>query len=137
MSAFHYAFKVHDIESTRTFYVDLLGSEEGRSTDTWIDFNFFGHQLSAHVSKNRPELDYCGLVDGVSVPIPHFGCLLTKEQFDDVERRLAAAEVEFIVKPQTRYAGEKGEQRTLFVLDHSGNPVEFKSFSSSDEVFAS
>ena len=122
MGSFHLAFKVNDIESTRKFYVEILGCTEGRSTETWIDFNFFNNQLSAHVSSNRPELDYCGLVDGVAVPIPHFGCLITAEQFTDVEKRLSDANVEFIVKPQTRYAGEKGEQRTLFVLDYSGNP---------------
>ena len=137
MSSFHLAFKVNDIASTREFYVDTLGCLEGRSTETWIDFNFFDHQLSAHVSQNRPELDYCGLVDGVAVPIPHFGCLLSAEQFLDVAKRLSDANVEFIVKPQTRYAGETGEQRTLFVLDHSGNAVEFKSFSEVTEVFAS
>jgi extradiol dioxygenase family protein len=135
MNTFHFAFKVKDLESTRKFYVDLLGCEEGRSTETWIDFNFFGHQLSAHVSPNSAALDYCGTVDGVSVPIPHFGCLLTAVQFAKVRKALEIEQVEFIVKPQTRYAGTTGEQSTMFVLDYSGNPLEFKSFACEDEVF--
>ena len=89
MSAFHYAFKVKDIDSTRKFYVEILGCEEGRSTENWIDFNFFGNQLSAHVSKNLPDLDYCGNVDGVMVPIPHFGCLLEKELFNKILEKLS------------------------------------------------
>jgi len=75
MSIFHYAFKVKDLETTRKFYIEILGCEEGRSTETWIDFDFFGNQLSAHLSENLPEADYCGKVDGIMVPIPHFGCL--------------------------------------------------------------
>lgn len=137
MNYFHYAFKVRDIESTRAFYVDILGCTEGRSTDTWIDFDFFGHQLSAHVSEDIPELDYCGIVDGVKVPIPHFGCLLSHEQFAVVNHSLESAKIEFVVKPQTRYAGEKGEQQTMFVLDFSGNPIEFKSFVDINAVFTS
>ena len=137
MNFFHYAFKVRDLDSTRAFYVDILGCTEGRSTDTWIDFDFFGHQLSAHVSEDIPELDYCGIVDGVKVPIPHFGCLLSHEQFAVVNHRLESAKIEFVVKPQTRYAGEKGEQQTMFVLDFSGNPIEFKSFVDINAVFTS
>ncbi|PRY14307.1 hypothetical protein CLV24_104117 [Pontibacter ummariensis] len=137
MSPFHYAFKVKEIASTRRFYVDILGCQEGRSTETWIDFDFFGHQLSAHVSANRPALDYCGQVDGISVPIPHFGCILDYEQFVAVQERLTKHQVEFVVKPQTRYEGKKGEQLTMFILDLSGNPIEFKAFKNKDEVFAS
>ncbi len=135
MNLFHYAFKVKDIESTRRFYVDLLGCEEGRSTNTWIDFNFFGHQLSAHISQDIPPNDYCGKVDGVAVPIPHFGCLLNKEQFEEIQKRLEKSDVEFIVKPQVRYEGQAGEQLTMFILDYSGNPIEFKSYSNKDGVF--
>lgn len=86
MNAFHYAFKVKDIESTRKFYVEILGCEEGRSTETWIDFNFFGNQLSAHVSYNFPDVDYDGKVDGIHVPIPHFGCLLEKTTFEEIQK---------------------------------------------------
>jgi extradiol dioxygenase family protein len=136
MNTFHYAFKVKDLSSTRKFYVQLLGCEEGRSTESWVDFNFFGHQLSAHVSDSIPGLDYCGTVDGVAVPIPHFGCVLTEKQFSAVRAALESADVEFIVSPQTRYAGTTGQQQTMFVLDYSGNPLEFKSFAASDEIFA-
>lgn len=136
MSAFHYAFKVKDIASTKRFYVDILGCEEGRSTENWIDFNFFGNQLSAHVSNDMSALDYCGKVDGINVPIPHFGCLLEKGVFERLQQKLEAANIEFIVKPYLRYEGKAGEQLTMFVFDLSGNPLEFKSFSKEDEVFA-
>jgi extradiol dioxygenase family protein len=135
MNAFHFAFKVKDISSTRKFYIELLGCKEGRSTDTWIDFDFFGNQLSAHVSNNFPELDYCGKVDGISVPIPHFGCLLTDEEFEQIQRKLELENIEFVVKPHVRYEGKIGEQRTMFVFDFSGNPIEFKSYSNNGEVF--
>ena len=137
MNAFHYAFKVKDIASTRKFYVDILGCREGRSTESWIDFDFFGHQLSAHVSSNLPEQDYCGIVDGVNVPIPHFGCLLGIEQFKKLQARLETEKIEFVVKPQVRYEGQVGEQWTMFVFDLSGNPLEFKSFSNEGQVFLS
>jgi extradiol dioxygenase family protein len=136
MNAFHFAFKVKDIISTRKFYIEILGCEVGRSTDTWIDFDFFGNQLSAHVSDNFPELDYCGKVDGISVPIPHFGCLLTKEEFEQIQKKLELEKIEFVVKPQKRYEGKIGEQMTMFVFDFSGNPLEFKSFSNDSEVFS-
>jgi len=135
MSAFHYAFKVKDIASTRDFYVNILGCTAGRSTATWYDFDFFGHQLSAHVSDNIPDRDYCGQVDGIAVPIPHFGCLLSLEQFETVKDRLQQAAVPFVVKPQTRYTGQVGEQQTMFVLDYSGNALEFKSYTDEAEVF--
>lgn len=136
MSVFHFAFKVKDIDSTRKFYVDILGCKEGRSTESWIDFDFFDNQLSAHMSDIFPELDYCGVVDGVSVPIPHFGCLLNKDEFKRIQEKLEAEKVDFIVKPQTRYKGKVGEQMTMFVFDFSGNPIEFKSFSNDNEVFS-
>ena len=135
MNAFHYAFKVKDLQSTRKFYVEILGCEEGRSTETWLDFNFFGHQLSAHISQNFPELDYCGKVDGINVPIPHFGCLLEMDVFKEIQHKLEAENIEFLVKPQTRYEGKTGEQMTMFVFDFSGNPLEFKSFKNNEEVF--
>jgi len=136
MNPFHYAFKVNDIKTTRQFYVDILGCEEGRSTENWIDFNFFGNQLSAHISENIPEPDYCGKVDGISVPVPHFGCLLSESQFDEILKRLENGKIKFVVKPYTRYEGETGEQRTMFVFDFSGNPLEFKSFSNQEEIFS-
>ena len=136
MNSFHYAFKVKDIASTRAFYIDLLGCAEGRSTKTWIDFDFFGNQLSAHVSKEIPELDYCGIVDGISVPIPHFGCLLGLDEFETVQQKLEKANIKFVVKPYKRYEGQTGEQMTMFVFDYSGNPLEFKSFSKEEEIFS-
>ncbi len=136
MLPFHYAFKVKDITSTRSFYVDILGCEEGRSTQTWIDFDFFGHQLSAHISQQRPPLDYCGQVDGVSVPIPHFGALLSIEDFVRIQERLEKNNISFIVPPQTRYPDLPGEQRTMFFLDFSGNPIELKAFKDLKKVFA-
>ncbi len=135
MSAFHFAFKVKDIKSTRKFYIEILGCKEGRSTESWIDFNFFDNQLSAHVSTEIPDLDYCGNVDGVKVPIPHFGCLLSIEQFKNIQERLENANIDFVIKPQKRYEGKVGEQLTMFVLDLSGNPLEFKAFSNKEEIF--
>ena len=135
MPAFHYAFKIKDIQSTRDFYVDILGCKEGRSTEQWIDFDFFGHQLSAHISTNIPDLDYCGLVDAVSVPIPHFGCLLNQEQFKTVEEKLKAANINFIVAPQVRHEGKPSQQLTMFVLDFSNNALEFKAFKDEGKVF--
>ena len=136
-NCFHYAFKVKDISSTRDFYINILGCSEGRSTDTWVDFDLYGNQLSAHVGKIDKELDYCGLVDGVSVPIPHFGCLLTPAQFSELAEKLEKEEITFIVKPQTRYEGKSGQQQTMFILDFSGNPLEFKSFENDNERFSS
>lgn len=136
MRAFHFAFKVKDIQSTRKFYVEILGCKEGRSTESWIDFDFFGNQLSAHLSDNFPELDYCGKVDGVHVPIPHFGCLLAKNEFKTVQKKLETANIDFVIKPQKRYEGKVGEQMTMFVFDFSGNPIEFKSFANDSEVFS-
>ena len=135
MGIFHYAFKVKDIKSTRKFYIQILGCQEGRSTATWLDFDFFGNQLSAHLSNTFPELDYCGKVDGISVPIPHFGCLLEKAEFERIQQKLELKKIDFIIKPQKRYEGKIGEQLTMFVFDFSGNPIEFKSFSNDDDIF--
>jgi extradiol dioxygenase family protein len=133
--SFHYAFKVKDISSTKRFYQEILGCKLGRETLHWVDFDFFGHQLSAHVSALIPELDYCGLVDGVKVPIPHFGCILETDEFEKLVTKLKANKVQFIIEPQTRYEGKKGEQKTLFILDFSNNPLEFKCFKNPEEVF--
>ena len=136
MSKFHYAFKVKDIKTTRKFYIEILGCEEGRSTENWIDFNFFDNQLSAHVSDNFPKLDYCGKVDGIIVPIPHFGCLLEIDQFQRIQKILEKEQIEFLDKKKKRYEGKAGEQLTMFVFDFSGNPLEFKAFTNSNEVFS-
>lgn len=135
MRPFHFAFKVKDIESTRKFYIEILGCAEGRSTEHWIDFDFFGNQLSAHISTSIPAADYCGTVDGVSVPIPHFGCVLEIIQFEQIQKNMENHNIEFIINPQIRYENEKGEQLTMFVLDFSGNPIEFKAFKNESEMF--
>lgn len=136
MRPFHYAFKVVDLDLTRSFYIDILGCQAGRFTSSWIDFDFFGNQLSAHVSRDIPALDYCGNVEGVSVPIPHFGCVLSMDDFEMIRERLQDSGICFIVPPQTRYQGKKGEQMTMFFLDPSGNPIELKAFKDESEVFA-
>jgi extradiol dioxygenase family protein len=135
MNKFHYAFKVKDIASTIDFYHGILGCRMGRQTEQWVDFDFFGHQLSAHVSQQVTDPDYCGLVDGIAVPIPHFGCILDQEDFNFAKRQLEANEIKFIVKPQIRYHNQQGEQQTMFIADYSNNPIEFKLFKNMTEVF--
>ncbi len=132
---FHYSFKMKDHKSTRKFYGDILGCEEGRSNETWLDFDFFGHQVTAHLSDKFPELDYCGLVDGVAVPIPHFGVILSLKDYTKVKEALEHHQYPFIVKPQVRYPGKPEEQHTLFIIDPSGNPLEFKSYSGTENDF--
>ncbi len=132
---FHYAFKVKDIASTKEFYGDILGCNLGRETEHWVDFDFFGHQLSAHVSTAIPDLDYCGIVDGVKVPIPHFGCIISIEDFDRTVQKLKEHQVTFLIEPQIRYEGKTGEQKTMFILDFSNNPLEFKCFKNREEIF--
>lgn len=109
MTKFHFAFKVKDIESTYKFYHNILKCKVGRQTKDWIDFDFYGHQLSAHITRKIDPLDYCGHVDNIEVPIPHFGCILSSKQFEDAKSNLIAYNVEFIVKPQVRYKGSIGE----------------------------
>ena len=135
MTPFHYSFKMKDFKSTRHFYGTILGCIEGRSNETWLDFDFFGHQVTAHLSADFPELDYCGLVDGVAVPIPHFGVLLALSNYEKVRDNLNKHNYPFIVEPQVRYEDKPEEQHTLFILDPSGNPLEFKSYSGTDEDF--
>lgn len=135
MNPFHYAFKVKDLASTRSFYMDILGCEEGRSTEKWVDFNFFGHQLSAHLSQDIPSLDFSGVVDGISVPMPHFGCIISINDFKKIVEKLKATKVKFIIEPTLRYEGKKGEQWTMFILDFSNNPIEFKAFVDTKEIF--
>lgn len=135
MRPFHYAFKVKNLDDTRHFYGNILGCKEGRSTNTWVDFDFFGNQISAHLSNDFPELDFCGHVDKIEVPIPHFGAVLSMEQFAVIEKKLKELNFKFIVTPQVRYAGKTGEQSTLFILDPSGNPLEFKAYKDESEIY--
>jgi len=135
VTAFHFAFFVSDLASTRHFYRDVLGCREGRSTDTWVDFDFFGHQISAHTTGPVvPTMD-AGVVDGVRVPMPHFGALLPWEDFQRVADRIRNAAIPFILEPRVRYPGEPGEQLTMFLRDPSGNALEFKSFRHPEHVF--
>jgi len=132
---FHYAFAISDIGRARKFYVGQLGCREGRSTDRWIDFDLFGHQLSAHLGK--PAGAACeGLVDGHAVPIPHFGAILALDQFWEFAERLRSAGIGFVMEPALRFVGKPGEQATMFFLDPDCNALEFKAFVRPDEVFA-
>jgi len=133
--AFHYAFLVKDLDEARRFYVELLGCREGRSAPTWVDFELFGNQLSCHLG-TPPATANVGRVDGIVVPMPHFGVLVSFAEYDRIAARVAAAGVAFIVTPRIRYAGEVGEQGTCFFLDPSGNALEIKAFRRADEVFA-
>ena len=135
MSIFHLAFNVDDLDSTRAFYAGLLGCAEGRSTDTWVDFDFFGHQLSCHLGQPFASAP-TGLVGAHKVPMPHFGAVLPMEEWRALADRLTAQGVDFILAPQVRFEGEPGEQSTMFFNDPSGNPVEIKGLASLDTAFA-
>ena len=136
MAPFHYAFLVRDLAATRAFYIGLLGCIEGRSTATWVDFDFFGHQLSAHLGDPTLNPANLGLVDGQQVPMPHFGAILGWGAFEALARRLEEAGVAFVVPPKVRFAGRPGEQATMFLLDPAGNALEFKAFRDPAQVFA-
>lgn len=133
---FHLAFPVKDIESTRAFFGDLLGCEIGRSTDKWIDFNFFGHQLSAHVKPEELAQANTNAVDGKNVPVRHFGAVLEWNQWHELSDKLTKHGTEFVIEPYIRFKGEVGEQATMFFLDPSGNALEFKSFKDPSQIFA-
>ncbi|MGO4854097.1 VOC family protein [Phaeovulum sp. W22_SRMD_FR3] len=134
-SVFHLALHVTDLESTRTFYRDVLGCEEGRSTETWVDFDFFGHQLSLHLGKPF-DTTRSGKVGDHMVMMPHMGAVLRLSDWLDLSARLVARGVEFDIPPVVRFAGEPGEQRTMFFFDPSGNPIEIKGFADFDQLFA-
>ncbi len=134
---FHIAVPVSDLSEARRFYGDLLGCNEGRSASEWVDFNLYGHQVVAHLSDDLPEATPCGSVDGVHVPVPHFGVVLDRNEWTKLANRLRHANVRFVVEPQVRYVGHVGEQATLFFMDPFGNALEFKSMSNDDELFAS
>jgi extradiol dioxygenase family protein len=127
---FHLAIKVRDLTEARRFYGELLGCPEGRSSTTWVDFNFFGHQLVCHVARHISFVsqEESNLVDGHDVPIPHFGAVLEIPNFESLSRKLEASGVRFVVEPHVRFKGQPGEQATMFLLDPSGNAIEFKAF---------
>ena len=132
---FHLAFPVDDLAAARHFYGTVLGCPEGRSSDSWIDFDLFGHQIVAHLSPGRPKQIH-NPVDGHDVPVPHFGVVLTLQQFDDLAARLKAADTKFVIEPYTRFKGEVGEQSTMFFLDPAGTALEFKAFADLSQLFA-
>ena len=128
LSPFHLAIPVNDLETSRQFYGDLLGCDEGRNSDIWIDFNFFGHQLVCHQSTHS-EASVCdNPVDGKQVPIPHFGVVLEMQQWCELRDKLLAANTKFVIEPYIRFKGKAGEQATMFFHDPSGNALEFKAF---------
>lgn len=127
MSAlFHLAFPIRDIEETRRFYAEVLGCGVGRETDRWIDFDFFGHQISAHVNAEECRPGATSPVDGVAVPLRHFGAVLDRDRWLGLAERVRAAGIEFVIEPQIRYPGKTGEQGTFFIRDPAGNGLEFK-----------
>ena len=128
-SLFHLAFHVTDLDVARRFYGGVLGCAEGRSTDTWVDFDFFGHQLSLHLGQPF-ETTLTGRVGDRMVPMPHFGLVLELPQWQALAERLRAAGTGFVIEPHLRYAGQPGEQWTMFFLDPCGNPIEVKGFRS-------
>ncbi len=132
---FHLAVPVADLDDSRRFYGGLLGCEEGRSDSRWIDFNFFGHQLVCHLQPNDPGTPLENSVDGHQVPVPHFGLALPMREWQQLADRLVAADVDFVIPPQVRFAGQAGEQATLFLSDPSGNALEFKGFANLDKLF--
>ena len=135
MRPFHLAFSVDNLDKTREFYTKILGCNEGRSSDRWIDFDMYGHQVVAHLVD---ELDQVATnaVDGDDVPSSHFGVILEMEQWNQLADNLVKLGIEFIIEPHIRFKGEPGEQATMFFLDPCGNALEFKAFRSDDMIFA-
>ena len=133
---FHLAFPVRDLSEARAFYGTLLGCPEGRSSDDWVDFDFFGHQIVAHLSADSVLDKAHNEVDGEQVPVRHFGVILSMSQWHTLVDRLKLGKVEFAIAPDTRFAGEPGEQATFFIRDPSGNALEFKAFDDESRIFA-
>lgn len=136
MPPFHLAFPVHDLAAARRFYGELLGCPEGRSSPEWIDFNFYGHQIVAHLAPGECGTRATNAVDGHGVPVRHFGVVLSMPQWEQLAERLRGAGTAFVIEPYIRFKGEVGEQATMFFLDPSGNAVEIKAFANLDSLFA-
>ncbi|MEO1487818.1 MAG: VOC family protein [Pseudomonadota bacterium] len=132
---FHLAFPVDDLSAARRFYGGLLGCAEGRSSEEWIDFDFHGHQIVAHLSGEAGDRA-SNAVDGEDVPVPHFGLVLSMEAWRDLAARLEAAGIDFVIAPTVRFAGQAGEQATMFFRDPAGNAIEFKAFADPAQLFA-
>ena len=134
---FHLAFPVHDLDAARHFWGDTMGCPEGRSSDEWIDFDFFGHQIVAHLVPDGGTAEPAGnAVDGKHVPVPHFGIVLDIADWRMLADRLTAAGTDFVIEPYVRFEGEPGEQATMFFRDPSGNALEFKAFRDLSQLFA-
>ena len=137
LTPFHIAFPVHDLDAARRFYGGLMGCPEGRSSDSWIDFDLFGHQIVAHLKPGMTAAEaHHNPVDGHEAPVPHFGVVLEMDPFHALAERLKAAGVRFVIAPYVRFKGEVGEQATMFFLDPSGNALEFKAFKDRSRLFA-
>jgi extradiol dioxygenase family protein len=136
ITPFHLAFPVDDLDAARNFYGGLLACPEGRSTDQWIDFDLFGHQIVTHLRPGVKKDLHHNPVDGHDVPIPHFGVVLTMEQWQALAARLQAAGTKFVIEPYIRFQGEIGEQATMFFFDPAGNALEFKAFADMSLIFA-
>lgn len=132
---FHLAFPVDDLEAARGFYKDLLGCTTGRETGNWIDFDFFGHQITAHLRPDEVRRAATNQVDGDSVPVRHFGAILAWDDWQALADTLIQAGTDFIIEPHVRFKGEIGEQATMFLLDPAGNALEFKSFKDESQIF--
>ena len=133
---FHLAFPVHDLAAARGFYGGVIGCGEGRSSDHWIDFDFYGHQIVTHLDPDMQPHALHNAVDGHDVPVPHFGVVLTMPQWEELAQRLTAAGTHFGIEPHIRFKGEVGEQATMFFYDPSGNALEFKAFADDAMLFA-
>ena len=133
---FHLAIPVNDLEKSRDFYKNILGCKEGRSSDHWVDFNLFGHQLVIHLKEKLEEKTKTNSVDGKDVPIPHFGVILEWNQFHEFSNILNKKDVKFIIEPYIRFEGLPGEQATMFFKDPCGNAIEFKSFKDFNQIFS-
>ena len=138
LTPFHIAFPVDDLQAARKFYGTVLGCPEGRSSDKWIDFNLFGHQIVAHRVEHPDNAVRRGgnPVNGHDVPVPHFGVVLPPAEWQALAKRVKNAGVAFVIEPHTRFAGQPGEQSTMFFLDPAGNALEFKSFSDMGQLFS-
>ncbi len=133
---FHLAFPVDDLRAAHDFYTQVLGCTTGRTSDHWIDFDFYGHQVVAHLSPEETGLSRQNEVDGDKVPVRHFGVVLSMEQWEELAERLRDKGISFIIEPHIRFKGEAGEQATMFFLDPSGNALEFKAFRDISQLFA-
>lgn len=136
ITPFHVAIPVHNLAECRVFYRDVLECEEGRSSDHWVDFDFFGHQLVIHYKPKSDEALHTNPVDGKNVPVPHYGVVLEWDTFQSFSKKMEEKGIDFVIAPYIRFKGEPGEQATMFFLDPAGNALEFKAFKDMGQLFA-